>query len=58
MKKWLGEADFHASMQNRVPLGQIGKSLDVVGTVVFLASPAASVITGATLMIEDGWTIQ
>jgi NAD(P)-dependent dehydrogenase (short-subunit alcohol dehydrogenase family) len=30
--------------------------MDVAGGVVFLASPAASLITGATVMIDGGWT--
>jgi NAD(P)-dependent dehydrogenase (short-subunit alcohol dehydrogenase family) len=57
-KKWLGDAAFRASVQERIPLGRIGKPLDVAGPVVFLASPAAALITGATLMIDGGWTIQ
>ncbi len=57
-QKWLGDATFRASVQARIPLGRIGKPLDVAGPVVFLASPAAALITGATLMIDGGWTIQ
>jgi NAD(P)-dependent dehydrogenase (short-subunit alcohol dehydrogenase family) len=57
-KKWLGDADFRASVQARIPLGRIGKPTDVAGPVVFLASPAAALITGATLMVDGGWTIQ
>jgi NAD(P)-dependent dehydrogenase (short-subunit alcohol dehydrogenase family) len=57
-KKWLGDATFRASVQSRIPLGRIGRPLDVAGPVVFLASPAAALITGATLMIDGGWTIQ
>jgi len=30
--------------------------MDVTGAVVFLTSPAASLITGATLLIDGGWT--
>ena len=40
----------------RIPLGRIGDPMDVAGAVVFLASPAASLITGATLLIDGGWT--
>lgn len=37
-------------------LHQIGEPMDVAGAVVFLASPAASLITGHTLLIDGGWT--
>jgi NAD(P)-dependent dehydrogenase (short-subunit alcohol dehydrogenase family) len=30
--------------------------MDVAGAVVYLASPAASLVTGATLLIDGGWT--
>jgi 2-deoxy-D-gluconate 3-dehydrogenase len=40
----------------RIPLGRVGRPEDVVGAVVFLASPAAEMITGHTLLIDGGWT--
>jgi NAD(P)-dependent dehydrogenase (short-subunit alcohol dehydrogenase family) len=57
-RKWLDDTAFRASVRKRIPLGRIGKPEDVAEPVVFLASPAASLITGATLMIDGGWTIQ
>ncbi len=42
----------------RIPLGRFGQPGDVVGAVVFLASPAAALITGTTLMVDGGWTAQ
>lgn len=57
-RKWLDDAEFKDSVQKRIPLGRIGSPEDVAGPVVFLASSAASMITGATLMIDGGWTIQ
>ena len=57
-KKWLDNRDFRKSVQKRIPLGRIGTPREVAEPVVFLASPAASLITGATLMIDGGWTIQ
>jgi len=40
----------------RIPLGRVGQPEDVVGAVVFLASPAAALITGHTLLVDGGWT--
>jgi NAD(P)-dependent dehydrogenase (short-subunit alcohol dehydrogenase family) len=37
-------------------LHRIGEPMEVAGAVVFLASPAASLITGQTLLIDGGWT--
>jgi NAD(P)-dependent dehydrogenase (short-subunit alcohol dehydrogenase family) len=35
---------------------RIGEPMEVAGAVVFLASPAASLITGHTILIDGGWT--
>jgi NAD(P)-dependent dehydrogenase (short-subunit alcohol dehydrogenase family) len=43
---------------SKIPMGRFGQVEDVVGAVVFLASPAAALITGTTLMIDGGWTAQ
>jgi len=37
-------------------LHRIGEPMEVTGAVVFLASPAASLITGETILIDGGWT--
>ena len=39
-----------------IPLGRVGQPMEVAGAVVFLASPAASLITGATLLVDGGWS--
>ena len=57
-RKWLENERFLESVVKRIPLGRVGEAEEVAGPVVFLASPAASLITGATLMIDGGWTIQ
>lgn len=56
--KWLKNPAFRASVKKRIPLGRVGTPAEVAAPVVFLASPAAAMITGATLMIDGGWTIQ
>ena len=40
----------------RIPLGRVGEPVDVSAAVVFLSSPAAALITGATLLIDRGFT--
>ena len=57
-RKWLDDESFRDSVVKRIPLGKVGEPTDVAGSVVFLASQEASMITGATLMIDGGWTIQ
>ncbi len=47
---------FIQRLEAKVPLGRIGVPREVAGAVVFLASPAASYITGANLMVDGGWT--
>ena len=48
---------FEAQVRERIAaLHRIGEPMDVAGAVVFLASPAASLITGVTLLIDGGWT--
>ena len=53
----LADPAFEAEVIERVAaLHRIGEPMDVAGAVVFLASPAASLITGTTLLIDGGWT--
>ena len=52
----LEDAAFRADVLSRIALGRIGEPMEVAGAVVFLASPAASLITGDTLLIDGGWT--
>ncbi|HEU5079019.1 MAG TPA: glucose 1-dehydrogenase [Opitutaceae bacterium] len=54
--KWLQDDTFRQDLLSRIPLGRVGDPIDVAGAVVFLCSPAASMINGATLMIDGGWT--
>ena len=53
----LSDPDFYAqTVSNIAALHRIGEPTEVAGAVVFLASPAASLITGHTLLIDGGWT--
>jgi NAD(P)-dependent dehydrogenase (short-subunit alcohol dehydrogenase family) len=53
----LADAAFRADTIERIAaLHRIGEPMEVAGAVVFLASPAASLITGETILIDGGWT--
>ena len=53
----LADPAFRADTIERIAaLHRIGEPMDVAGAVVFLASPAASLITGHTILIDGGWT--
>jgi NAD(P)-dependent dehydrogenase (short-subunit alcohol dehydrogenase family) len=53
----LADPAFRNDVTERIAaLHRIGEPMDVAGAVVFLASPAASMITGHTLLIDGGWT--
>jgi NAD(P)-dependent dehydrogenase (short-subunit alcohol dehydrogenase family) len=53
----LADPAFRADTVERIAaLHRIGEPMEVAGAVVFLASPAASLITGHTILIDGGWT--
>jgi NAD(P)-dependent dehydrogenase (short-subunit alcohol dehydrogenase family) len=52
------EASFREEVKAKIPLGRVGTPAEVVGAIIFLLSPAASLITGASLLIDGGWTAQ
>jgi len=52
------EPRFREWVLTRIPLGRLGQLDEVTAAVVFLASPAASLITGTSLLVDGGWTAQ
>lgn len=47
---------FHADVLASIPLGRLGSPEEVAVTAVFLASPAAGLITGSSVLLDGGWT--
>jgi NAD(P)-dependent dehydrogenase (short-subunit alcohol dehydrogenase family) len=54
----LDNPDYLESVLNRLPIGQVGKIKDVAGAVIYLASPAGSMVSGSVLMVDGAWTAQ
>lgn len=57
-KPMLAKGDFGQWVRDRIPGGRVGQPEEVAAAVVFAASPAASLITGSSLMVDGGWTAQ
>jgi NAD(P)-dependent dehydrogenase (short-subunit alcohol dehydrogenase family) len=55
-KPMLDQPQFRAFVDAMIPLGRIGKPDDVAAAVIYLASPAANMVTGTSLLIDGGWT--
>ncbi|HEY2068172.1 MAG TPA: SDR family oxidoreductase [Rhizomicrobium sp.] len=54
----VAEADpgFAERLASRTMLGRTGRAGEIAGPLLFLASPAASFVTGSTLTVDGGWT--
>jgi len=55
-KPFFEDQAFRASVLDKIKLGRIGHVEDLMGAVVFLASDAAALITGTSLVVDGGWT--
>jgi len=55
-ERFLTDPAFYQSVVGRIPLGRIGETEDVVGAVLFFASPASNFVTGQTLYLDGGIT--
>jgi NAD(P)-dependent dehydrogenase (short-subunit alcohol dehydrogenase family) len=54
----LDDPEFAADVLSRIPVGRFGTTADVAAAVLYLASPAAGLVTGTVLPLDGGWTAQ
>jgi 2-deoxy-D-gluconate 3-dehydrogenase len=45
-----------AWIEEKIKLGRTGTVEDIMGAVLYLASPASSLVTGSSMLIDGGWT--
>jgi len=56
VKKFFKDKSFKKSVIENIPLGKLATESDIASAVVYLASDAASMMTGSSLVIDGGWT--
>jgi NAD(P)-dependent dehydrogenase (short-subunit alcohol dehydrogenase family) len=52
------DAVFKKSVLDKIKLGRLGQVEDLMGAIVFLASDASALMTGASLLVDGGWTAE
>jgi len=57
-RQWEKEPELKEYFLSRTPMGRLGKPEDVIGPVLFLASPAAAMVTGHVLTVDGGFIAQ
>jgi NAD(P)-dependent dehydrogenase (short-subunit alcohol dehydrogenase family) len=50
--------EYEQSLEEKTPLGRIGETEDIAAAVVYLASPAAKFVNGASWLVDGGWAAQ
>ncbi len=56
VRPFFDDPTFRQWVLDRIPLGRLGTVEEVASAVVFLASPAAALVTGSSLLVDGGWT--
>jgi NAD(P)-dependent dehydrogenase (short-subunit alcohol dehydrogenase family) len=57
-KPFFENAAFKAEVVSKIKLGRLGQLGEVTGAILFLASDAASLITGSAIRVDGGWTAE
>ncbi len=57
-RPFLAADDERQAIVDRIPLGRLGTPAEVAAAVLFAASPDCTLMTGASLVVDGGWTAQ
>jgi NAD(P)-dependent dehydrogenase (short-subunit alcohol dehydrogenase family) len=52
----LDDPEFKSFVLDSIPLRRLATTRDVASAVLYLASPAAAMVTGTSLLVDGGWT--
>lgn len=53
---YLSNDTFRREVLGKIKLGRLGRLEDIMGAIVFLASDAAALMTGSSVLVDGGWT--
>ncbi len=57
-EQFAASPEYERSLEDKTPLGRIGETEDIAAAVVYLASPAAKFVNGASWLVDGGWAAQ
>lgn len=57
-RQFAASREYEKSLEDKTPLGRIGETEDIAAAVVYLASPAAKFVNGASWLVDGGWAAQ